>query len=707
MYTKLFYTLIICSLSILSFNELFSQKITYPATRKSNQIDDYHGEKVADPYRWLEDDNAEETKKWVEEQNKVTFGYLQSIPFRQKIAARLEKAWNFERYSVPFKKGDTYFYYHNNGLQNQAVLYSQKKLTDKGSVLIDPNQFEKNAGALANFDVSKDGKYAVYGISESGSDWKKFKIKNLVTGTDLNDELKWIKFSDASWYENGFFYSKFDEPSDGNELSAQNTFQKVYYHTLGKPQSDDVLIYEDKQNSKRYYDVSVTEDESIALLTISEGASGQNKLYFKFLNDKNMTGFKPVVDEFKNSYSVIDNIDKKLLVMTNRDAPRKKLVLIDPLNPSVEHWKTVIPESEENLVSVSMADGKLMVLTFKDVVSKLYIYSLDGKKMQEISLPGLGSVGGLSCKKDSKEVFYSFSSFIMPSTIYKYDIETNKSTIFREPKLTFNPAEYESKQVFYNSKDGTKIPLFLTYKKNLRLDGTSPTMLYAYGGFNISIQPSFSAGNIALLENGGIYAVANLRGGGEYGEKWHEAGMLEKKQNVFDDFIAAAEYLINQKYTNPKRLAIMGGSNGGLLVGAVMLQRPELFNVAFPRVGVLDMLRFHKFTVGWGWVSEYGSSDKADQFKFLKAYSPLHNIKSGAHYPATMIMTSDHDDRVVPAHSFKFAAELQDKYRGSEPMLIRIETSAGHGAGLPTKKAIESAADVWAFMFYKMGIQYK
>jgi prolyl oligopeptidase len=682
---------------------------SYPETRKGDVVDDYHGTKVADPYRWLEDDRSAETTEWVKEQNAVTFDYLNSIPFRGKLNTRLEQLWNYAKISAPSKKGDNWFTYYNDGLQNQSVLYMSKTPTEKGEVLIDPNTLSKDGtSSLTNFDVSNDGKYAVYGVSVAGSDWRKLFVMNLQTKQKISDEIEWVKFSNAAWYQDGFYYSRYDAPKPGSELTAQNTLQKIYFHKLGSPQSDDILIYEDPSNPKLYYDVDVTEDERYAILSISQGAASHNKIYYKDLTKPDQKDFIPIINEFNGSYGVIDNLpDGKLIVITNFQAPQKRIVIIDPKNPAVNNWKDLIPQSKETLVSASLAGGKMIVQTLKDVVSKLYVYDLMGKRLTEIVLPGPGTVAGVSAKKDLDDVYFTFTSYTSPPTVYHYNLKTAKTEIFRQPKLNFKPEDYVTKQVFYPSKDGTKIPLFITHKKDLKLDGTAPTMLYAYGGFNISVQPAFNPANIILLENGGIYAVANIRGGSEYGEDWHKAGMLEKKQNVFDDFIAAAEYLTKEKYTNPKRLAIMGGSNGGLLVGAVMLQRPELFSVAFPRVGVLDMLRFHKFTVGWGWVGEYGSSDNADQFKYIYKYSPLHNVKSGVAYPATMVMTSDHDDRVVPAHSFKFAAELQDKCKGPNPMFIRIETSAGHGAGLPTKKQIEAAADVWAFMFQVMNVSPK
>jgi len=679
---------------------------SYPETRKGDVVDDYHGTKVADPYRWLEDDRSAETTEWVKEQNAVTFDYLNSIPFRGKLNTRLEQLWNYAKISAPGKKGDNWFTYYNDGLQNQSVLYMSKTPTEKGEVLIDPNTLSKDGtSSLTNFDVSNDGKYAVYGVSVAGSDWRKLYVMNLQSKQKISDEIEWVKFSNAAWYQEGFYYSRYEAPQPGSELTAQNTLQKIYFHKLGSPQSDDVLIYEDPANPKLYYDVDVTEDERYAILSISQGAASHNKIYYKDLTKPDQKDFLPIINEFNGSYGVIDNLpDGKLIVITNFQAPQKRIVLIDPKNPAVSNWKDLIPQSKETLVSASLAGGKMIVQTLKDVVSKLYVYDLTGKRLSEIVLPGPGTVAGVSGKKELDDIYFVYTSYIAPPTVYHHNLKTAKTEIFRQPKLNFKPEDYVTKQVFYPSKDGTKVPLFITHKKDLKLDGTAPTMLYAYGGFNISVQPAFNPANIILLENGGIYAVANLRGGSEYGEDWHKAGMLEKKQNVFDDFIAAAEYLTKEKYTNPKRLAIMGGSNGGLLVGAVMLQRPELFSVAFPRVGVLDMLRFHKFTVGWGWVGEYGSSDNADQFKYIYKYSPLHNVKTGVKYPATMVMTSDHDDRVVPAHSFKFVAELQDKCKGPNPMFIRIETSAGHGAGLPTKKQIEAAADVWAFMFQVMNV---
>jgi prolyl oligopeptidase len=680
-----------------------AQAPQYPKTAKVDHTDTYFGVTVPDPYRWLEDDNSPETAKWVEEQNKVTFGYLEKIPYRQKLKERLEKIYNYPKYSQPFRKGEHFFFSKNDGLQNQSVLYIQKGLDGKPEVLIDPNTFSADGTArLTVFSLSKDGKYAGYGISRSGSDWQEFCVMEIAAKKTLPDTLKWVKFSGISWQGNGFYYSRYDAPEKGKELTAANEFQKVFYHKVGAPQSQDELVYEDKANPKRLFGVGTTEDERFTLLFMNEQGKRGNALYFRD-NAKKQKTFTPIVAAIGDEeFGIVDNIGDKFLLRTNKNAPNDRVVLYDPKNPDEKNWKPVLPEKPEPLRSATTAGGKLFATYLKDVTTRAYVYSLDGKLENEVQLPGIGSAGGFGGERDDKFVFYSFTSFTFPPTIYKYDIATKTTSIFRTPEIDFAPADYETKQVFYPSKDGTKVPMFITYKKGLKLDGNNPTLLYAYGGFNISMTPSFNSLLIAILEQGGVYAMANLRGGNEYGEKWHEGGMKLNKQNVFDDFIAAAEYLIKEKYTSPEKLAIQGGSNGGLLVGAVINQRPELFKVAIPQVGVMDMLRFHKFTIGWAWVAEYGSSDNEADFKNLYAYSPLHNLKE-AKYPATLITTADHDDRVVPAHSFKYAATLQEKHRGDNPVLIRIETRSGHGAS-STTKALETTADIYAFIFYNLGI---
>lgn len=683
------------------------QAMQYPETKRDTTvIDDYFGTKVADPYRWLEDDNSEETKAWVKEQNRVTNDYLAKIPFKDKIKTRLEQVWNYEKRTAPSKKGDYYFYYKNDGLQNQYVLFKTKDLNEEGEVFLDPNKLSDDGTvALGSTSFSENGKYMAYTISRGGSDWKEIYIRDVETGKDLEDHVKWVKFSGLAWNGDGsgLYYSSYDAPKEGGELSNVNEYHKIYYHQVGTPSGEDKLIYEDKEHAKRNCYASVTDDGKYLIIGKTESTSG-NAWSVMDLEKKNGK-FVDVVNDFSKDYSVIDNQGDALYVLTNADAPRYKLIKIDMNNTGKENWLDVIPESESVLEAVIPANGKLIVKYMKDVHSELSIYNYEGEKLNDVELPEIGSVNGISAKKESDEVFYTFSSFTMPGSIFKYDMDNNTSELFFRPDVDFDTENYETKQVFYESKDGTKIPAFIVMKKGLELNGDNPTLLYGYGGFNISLTPSFRASRIPWLENGGIYVVANLRGGGEYGEEWHKAGTVLQKQNVFDDFIACAEYLIKEKYTSSDKLAILGGSNGGLLVGAVTNQRPDLFKVAFPAVGVMDMLRFHKFTIGWAWVGDYGSSDNEEQFNYLYKYSPLHNISAQADYPAVMVTTADHDDRVVPAHSFKYIAELQHKYKGENPVLIRIETSAGHGAGKPTSKQIEESTDMWAFTFFNMGIE--
>ena len=677
--------------------------IQYPATEKVDQTDDYFGVKISDPYRWLEHDTAANVGQWVNAQNQVTQKYLANIPFRDAVKKRLEQIWNYPKYSAPFKEGEYYFFYKNDGLQNQSVLYYQKGLNAEPEVFLDPNTLSADGTvALSGITFSKNHKYAAYTVSESGSDWQQIYVMEVATKKLLSDQVKWVKFSNASWRGNGFYYSRYDAPAKGKEFSTQNQYQKVYYHTLGTAQEKDELVFEDKEHPLRYFFAQVTDDERYVIVYASEGTHG-TELYAKDM-DTNSQGFQLICKGFENNYSVIDNVGNKLLVHTDYGAPNYRLVSIDPRQTHSSSWKTIIPEKPELLEGVNSAGGKLFASYLKDASSKVYQLSIDGKTENEIKLPAIGSAGGFSGEKTDKELFYTFTSFTYPTTIYRYTIATGKSEVFRKSEVKFSIDDYVTKQIFYTSKDGTKVPMFIVHKKGLVMDGNNPTYLYAYGGFNISLTPSFSAKMMVFLENGGIYAMPNLRGGGEYGENWHKGGMLEKKQNVFDDFIGAAEYLIKEKYTSSQKLAIAGGSNGGLLVGAVMTQRPELFKVALPAVGVMDMLRYHKFTIGWGWAVEYGSSDKQEQFNYLIKYSPLHNLKEGINYPATLVTTADHDDRVVPAHSFKFAATLQEKHKGNNPVLIRIESKAGHGAGKPTSKQIEEAADIWSFVWYTMGV---
>ncbi len=679
--------------------------LTYPITEKGDVVDDYFGTKVPDPYRWLEDDKAENVANWVETQNTVTFGYLEQVPFRDKIRSRLTEIYNYPRYSAPFRVGEYYFYMKNDGLQNQSVIYIQKGLDGEPRVFLDPNTLSPDGTTRAFLTgFSNDDRYACYSRSEAGSDWTEMRIMEVETARELEDRIQWTKFGGATWQGNGFYYSGFEKPEEGKELTAANENQKIFYHKLGTPQSEDFVIYEDPANPRRYYRAAVTEDERFLFLMISEGTRG-NELHFKDLTAKKAE-FMPLVQGFEYDTFVVDNLEDKLILMTNMDAPNRKLVFVDAKRPAIENWTVLIPEKSEVMTSASVVGGKIFASYLKDASTHIFQHDLAGEMEKEIELPALGSAGGFGGKKEDTLVFYTFTSFTYPPTIYKYDIPTGKSEVFRRTEVKFDPDAFEARQVFYPSKDGTMIPMFIVHKKDLVLDGKRPTYLYGYGGFNASSTPNFNVSNIILLENGGVYAMANLRGGGEYGEAWHKAGMLEKKQNVFDDFIAGAEYLIRERYTSSEKLAIAGASNGGLLVGACMTQRPELYKVAFPAVGVMDMLRFHKFTVGWGWVVEYGSSDDPEQFKYLYAYSPLHNIKDGVCYPATLVTTADHDDRVVPAHSFKFAATLQEKQICRNPALIRIETRSGHGASNITK-AIEQLTDLWSFMFFNTGIKVK
>ncbi len=674
----------------------------YPVTEKDGTVDDYFGTKIEDPYRWLENDSSEATAAWVKAQNEVTQNYLSQIPYREALQKRITDVWNYERFGQPFLVGDYVFFYKNDGLQNQSVLYKQTGLDGEPEVFIDPNKLsEGGTVSLSGLTFSNDYKYCAYNISKAGSDWNTIFVKEVATGKVMTDSIAWVKFSSASWYKDGFYYSRYDEPKGGTGLSQQNEFHKVYYHKLGTPQTEDKLVYWEKDFPKRYFFASVTDDERYLIIYSSEGTSG-NAVYVQDLADP-AGKLNLVLPGFKNNYSVIDNEGDKLMVLTDNGASKYRLVSIDPKNADPANWTNVIEEGTNLLQNVGTAGNYLFATYLQDASTKIAQYDRAGKKVRDVPLPGIGTSGGISGSKKQSTTFYSFSGFTAPNLIYKFEVESGESTLFKAPKLSVDLDQFETKQVFYESNDGTKVPMFIVHKKGLKLDGTNPTYLYAYGGFNINITPSFSAARLVMLENGAVYAVPNLRGGGEYGEEWHKAGMLDKKQNVFDDFIAAAEYLIEEGYTSSEKLAIAGGSNGGLLVGAVMTQRPELFKVAFPAVGVLDMLRYHKFTIGWGWAVEYGSSDFKDQFDYLIKYSPLHNLKKGTAYPATMITTADHDDRVVPAHSFKFAATLQEMHQGTNPVLIRIETDAGHGAGKPISKSIQELADIYAFFFQNTG----
>ncbi|HEV8284993.1 MAG TPA: prolyl oligopeptidase family serine peptidase [Chitinophagaceae bacterium] len=681
-------------------------QLKYPDTKKEIVVDDYNGVKVEDPYRWMEDDNSDGVKQWVEQENAVTNEYLSNIPYRAQWLARLKEVVNYPRYTTPFRVKEYFYYYKNDGLQNQNVLYRQKGLNGKSELVLDPNKFSTDGTtSLATFSVSKSGRYAVVGKSTGGSDWRTFFVMDLQTLHYLPDSLAWIKVSGASWQGDGFYYSRYPTPQKGKELSTKNENHQVYYHKVGTSQDQDKLIYEDPANPQRFHTAFTSEDERYVFLNISDRGKGKdgNALWYMDTKAGNKT-FKPVIKEITDYfYSFIEDDNGKFFIRTNDGAKNNRLVMIDPANPAPENWKIIIPEKPEVMNFVNTGGKKIFISYLKDVTSHVYVYDYTGKLEKEIQLPSLGNTGGFGGWRDDKFIFYSFTSFTFPPTIYKYEIASGKSSLFRKPELKFNPNDFTTEQVFYPSKDGTKIPMFIVHKKGVQKNGKNPTYLTGYGGFQISSLPSFNASRITWLEQGGIYALANLRGGSEYGEEWHQAGMRFNKQNVFDDFIAAAEYLTNKKYTSKDYLAIQGGSNGGLLVGAVMNQRPDLFKVAIPQVGVMDMLRFQKFTIGWNWIAEYGSSDSAADFKNLYAYSPIHNIKTGLNYPATLITTADHDDRVVPAHSFKYAATLQDKYKGINPVVIRIQTKSGHGAS-NLMKGLEETADIYSFIFYNMRV---
>tara|TARA_R110001583_G_scaffold22444_1_gene84206 strand:+ start:13285 stop:15441 length:2157 start_codon:yes stop_codon:yes gene_type:complete len=687
-----------------SKNEKETITVNYPTTHKTDSVDTYFGTEVKDPYRWLEDDRSPETEAWVKEQNITTFGYLEKIPFRADLKNRLEKLWNYEKLGSPFKEGDYTYFYKNDGLQDQYVVYRQKG-DGEPEVFLDPNTFsEDGTTSLAGLSFTKDGSLAAYLISEGGSDWRKAIVLNTETREIVEDTLVDIKFSGTSWRGNdGFYYSSYDKP-EGSELSAKTDQHKVYYHKLGTSQKEDKVIFGAKPEEKhRYIFARVSEDNRYLFISAAISTSG-NKLFMKDLTQPNAK-LQTILDDTETDSYVIDNVGSKLYIVTNLNAPNQKIVTVDASNPTPENWVDFIPETE-NVLSPNTGGGYFFAEYMVDAISKVFQYDYDGKMVREVKLPGLGSASGFGGKKEDKEFYFSFTNYNTPSSSYKYHVETGEYSQYWKPEIDFNPEDYESHQVFYNSKDGTKIPMMITYKKGLEMNGKNPTILYGYGGFNVSLTPSFSIGNAVWMEQGGIYAVPNLRGGGEYGKKWHDAGIKTKKQNVFDDFIAAAEYLISNKYTSNEYLAIRGGSNGGLLVGATMTQRPDLMKVALPAVGVLDMLRYHTFTAGAGWAYDYGTSEESQEmFEYLKGYSPVHNVKEGSEYPATLITTGDHDDRVVPAHSFKFAAELQSKQAGANPTLIRIETNAGHGAGTPVSKTIEQYADIFGFTLFNMGFE--
>lgn len=687
----LFYTLI---LSAISFSQL-----KYPEAKKIRHSDRYFGVEVKDDYQWMEDQQNPDLKPWIAEENKVTQDYLSQIPYREKIRQRLTEVLNFPKYSAPFKKGDYYYFYKNDGLQNQSVLYRQKSLDSEPEVFLDPNTFsEDGTTSLQVLSFSKDNKYCVYGISKAGSDWNEFFVMDVETKTLLKDHLMWVKFSGASWLGDGFFYNRYQQPEEGKVLSSKNENPKIYFHKAGTDQSDDKLYYED--TLKQWVSFYASEDERYLFKSITKVGSNGNQLYFKKVNDPEFTLIK---GDFEYDMYPINIIGDDFYLMTNMDAPKNKIVKFNLFSDN-ESFMDVIPETKDVLTGADICRGKLILQYRVDVSDRLYVYTIEGKFRSEIKLPALGSTGISVEKKEDNELFYTFTSFTYPYLIFKYDVDKETSELFKTTEVKFNPDDYETQQVFYNSKDGTKIPMFIVHKKNIELNGKNPAWLYGYGGFNISINPSFSASRIIFLENGGVIAIANLRGGGEYGEEWHQGGTLLHKQNVFDDFISAAEYLINNKYTSSEKLAIEGASNGGLLIGAVINQRPDLFKVALPAVGVMDMLRFQNFTIGWSWVTDYGSSDDSVGFLNLYKYSPLHNIKSDLNYPAVMVFTSDHDDRVVPAHSFKYIAKLQETYKGKNPVIIRIETDAGHGFGRSIKKIIDEQTDKWSFVFYNLGV---
>ena len=686
-------------------------QIHYPPTRKEDVVEDYHGTKIADPYRWLEDDNAAETKAWVTEQNKVTSAFLAGIPKRAQIRERLAKLWNFERYGEPFERGGRYFWTYNSGLQNQRVLYTADSLEATPRVLLDPNTLSADGTvSLKDTTPSEDGTLLVYGLSRAGSDWEEYRVREVATGKDREDHIRWVKFSGASWMKDGsgFFYSRFDEPKSGDELKGKVEFQKLYFHKLGTPQSADTLIYERKDHGDWGFHGGVTDDGHWLVIHVSQGTDTRNRIFYKDLTQPDAMVVE-LLHDFDAAYHFVENSGPVFIFKTDLHAPRYRVIAVDTRTPERAKWRELVPQRGEKLEGVSFVGGRIVANYLKDARSMVRLFSaevsgadrahLDIKPLGELSLPGLGTVGGFGGRMGDTHTFFSFTSFTEPGAIYRMEVATKNYTVWKKPEVDFAGADCETKQVFVTSKDGTRVPMFITHKRGLALDGNTPTILYGYGGFKISLTPAFSVSRAVWLEMGGVYALANLRGGGEYGAEWHKAGTKLQKQNVFDDFIAAAEWLVANKYTRSEKLAIQGGSNGGLLVGAAMTQRPDLFGAAIPAVGVMDMLRFHKFTIGWAWKSDYGSSEHADEFSALAKYSPYHNLKPGTRYPATLVMTADHDDRVVPAHSFKFAARLQESQAaGAPPVLIRIETSAGHGAGTALTKVIEETSDLLAFL---------
>lgn len=695
-------------LAVLWWAPAQAQHLDYPATKTVDTVDVYHGVEVPDPYRWLEEVDSKATRQWVDAQNEITFGYLKEIPERTPIRQRLTELWNYPKYGVPLKRGGRYFFSKNDGLQDQSVYYMQESLDDETpEVLIDPNTFsEDGTVALTTMSFSDNGQYLAYGTSASGSDWRTFHIRNVATGEDLSETLEWIKFSSAAWTADaeGFYYGRYAKPPEGEKYETTVKNMKLYYHHLGTPQSEDRLVYERPDEPEWGFAPDVTDDGRYLIISVWKGTDRRNQVYYKDLHSER-GDIVPLIDAFEASYSFVGNTGTTFYFLTDRDAPNKRLVAIDIEHPARENWTTLLPESEAVLQSAQIINDRFVVQALDDVKARLTIHTLDGTLEKEVELPTIGSVSSIRGRREDDEMFYAFTSYTYPTTIYRYNFASGTSEVFRAPDIDFDADQYATKQTFYESKDGTRVPMFIVHKKGLKLDGTNPTYLYGYGGFNISLTPRFSISNLVWLENGGIYAVPNLRGGGEYGEEWHQAGMLENKQNVFDDFAWAAKYLIDQGYTSRDKLAIGGASNGGLLTGASITQFPDLFGAAIVQVGVLDMLRYHKFTIGWAWTSEYGSSDNPEQFEYLYDYSPLHNIEPGTEYPATLIMTADTDDRVVPTHSYKFAATLQKAQAGNAPTLLRVETKAGHGAGKPTSKTIEEQADKWAFLMHVLDVE--
>ena len=691
-------------MATIATNCAMAQSISYPKAEKDGTVDNYFGTQVADPYRWLENDTSQQTAAWVEAENKVTNAYLEKIPFRKKLLKRLTEVSNYEKVGAPFKRHGKWYFYKNNGLQNQSVLYVMDELGGEPRIFLDPNTLSTDGTvALKGVYFSHNGKWAAYSISRSGSDWQEFYVINLQTGQLTQDHIEWAKFTGASWQGDGFYYSAYDRPVEGKEFSNVNSGHKVYYHKMGTPQSEDVLFYQNPTQPKRFYIVQTNEEETLMYL-YEDGAGSGNNLYVRDLRHKD-SQFMQLTSNMDYQYTPVYDDGENIIIYTNYGAPKSRLMVADLRHPGVDDWNELIGEKEYMLEDVDVINGQLYLIYNKDASNHAFVYTLDGTLRQEVRLPSVGSVG-FSGRKNEPECFFTFTSFTQPGTIYRYDVEKNESRLYYAPKVAFNLNAFTTEQVFFTSKDGTRIPMFLTYKKGLKRNGKNPVYLYGYGGFNISLGPGFSATRIPFLERGGIYAQVNLRGGGEYGEEWHQAGTKMQKQNVFDDFIGAAEWLIREGYTNKDKLAIVGGSNGGLLVGACMTQRPDLFRVAIPQVGVMDMLRYHKFTIGWNWASDYGTSeDSKEMFEYLRGYSPLHNLKKGTAYPATLVTTADHDDRVVPAHSFKFAATLQECHTGKNPVLIRIDTKAGHGGGKPLAKVLEEQADIYGFIMYNMGMK--